>query len=150
MAKKTSKKEVNSGSVNVPSNGTVLANKISPKLFQKMEFGEQGKIGGVVISSESVSTTYGESTKFKGDFAAKLPDGTVVRSSQCYLPRTAEGIISAALASKMNEENFKGVEFAFGISKIENEASKVGYEWQVKTLVDTAPAEDKVLLLLGN
>lgn len=160
MAKKTTKSDLAKGETTVGESaparkgGTIIAKKITPKLIQKLGMDAKMRVAGIVTKTESVTTQYGESVRFIGDIAAQvMEDGktpaATIRAGACFLPRQAEGIVSAGLASHINDENFRGVEFALEIGKEPSKASKTGYEWTVKTLVDTEQAEDKVLLLLG-
>lgn len=163
MAKnKITKDEMKTGTVSTSETkttrkgGTVLQRKITMKPLQKMPMEAKARIAGIVSKMESVTTLYGESTRFIGDMAMRISETgeftglePVIRAGAIFLPKAAEGIISGALASKINDEQFKGVEFAFEVGKEVSEKSKTGYEWTVKTLVDTVESEDKVLLLLG-
>lgn len=151
MATKISKADLKSGEIGkTRKGGTVIQRKITMKELQKLPMDATMKLAGIVTKTEMVTTNYGESTRFIGNFAAKMPDGSIIRSGVCFVPKAAEGMLAGALAGHMNDEKFTGVEFAFEIGKVESKASKTGYEWSVKTLIDTVESEDKVLLLLGN
>jgi hypothetical protein len=162
MAKnKTTKDDMKTGPVAVgegstKKGGTILQRKITMKPLQKMPMEATARIAGIVTKTEAVTTLYGESTRLIGDIAMRIAeDGKhtgkepVIRAGACFLPKAAEGILQAAVQSSINDDDFKGVEFALEIGKQESANSKTGYEWTVKTLVDTAEVEDKVLLLLG-
>lgn len=156
-----SKTDMQSGAVavageKVKAGGTILQRKITMKPLQKMPMEATARIAGIVNKTETVTTQYGDSIRFVGDIAMRISDDgnhtgkePVIRAGAIFLPKAAEGIISAAVSSRINEEDFKGVEFAFEVGKTPSETSKTGYEWTVKTLVDTVASEDKVLLLLG-
>jgi hypothetical protein len=129
--------------------GHTVQKKITMKPLQALPMDATMRIAGIVARTEQVTTAYGESTRFIGDIAAKvMPGGEIIRAGSAFLPRQAEGIIAGAMASHMSDEHFKGVEFALVIGKVEAK-TKTGYEWTVKTLVDTEPTEDKTLALLG-
>ena len=133
----------------------VIARKITLKAIQKMPLTAKARIGGVVTKTETVTTQYGDSTRFLGNFAMKISakgdwsDTIVTRAGAAFLPRAAENILSAGLAAKVNDENFSGLEFAIEVRKIASEASKTGYEYEVASLIEAAPTEDKVLALLA-
>lgn len=99
---------------------------------------------GVVNSGEILSTTYGESVKFRGNFGAVRSDFTkAIRGAVCYLPRVAEDFLSNAL-----EAADGAVTIAFTIGAVKNEASAVGYEFTVTPLLE-AEAADPLLTLAG-
>jgi hypothetical protein len=137
-----------------PTAGLVIARKITLKPLQKLGFESRARVGGRVVKTETVTTQYGDSTRFVGDIALKVSesgkwdDAQITRAGCAFLPKAAESVIAAALASHLNDETFEGVEFAFEISKLPAD-NKVGYEWQVVSLLAPVAAEDKVLLLLG-
>jgi hypothetical protein len=136
------------------SAGLILARKITLKPLQKLGFESKARVGGRVTKTEGVTTQYGESTRFLGDIALKVSasgkwdDTEVTRAGCAFLPKAAESVIAAVLAARVNDEHFQGVEFAFEITKIKAD-NKVGYEWQVASLLAPAEAEDKVLALLA-
>lgn len=156
MAKKNEKSaELNeegkiekSGSRSKKTTGHVVLKKITMKPLQSLPMDATMRLAGIVVRTEKITTNYGESTRFIGDFAAIMPDGSTLRAGSAYLPRQAEGLVEAGLAAHMNDEHFKGVEFAIEIGK-EPGQTKTGYNWTVKTLVGAEPTEDKVLALLG-
>ena len=136
--------------------GLVLQRKITLKPLQKMPMEAKARIAGRVTKTETVTTNYGDSTRFVGDIAMRISesgkfngDEITMRAGAAFLPKAAEGVISGALAAKMGDENFTGLEFAFEIGKVESEASRTGYEWEVRSLIAPEPAKDPVLLLLA-
>jgi hypothetical protein len=134
---------------------TVIARKITLKTIQKMPLSARARIGGIVTATETVTTQYGDSTRFLGNFRMKVSesgcweDTIVTHAGAAFLPKAAENILAAALAAKVNDESFSGVEFAIEVRKVESEKSKTGYEYEVSSLIETAPAQDKILALLA-
>lgn len=111
-----------------------LLSKLNPNSLG-LEIGETAKLGGTVTSSETKQTQYGESTCFRGTFAAQRPDGTVLQSSQLYLPRVGEDLLRQALIAANGEP----VAVKLIIGKVEDTAedSRTGYRWTIST-----PAEE--------
>lgn len=133
----------------------VIARKITLKAIQKMPLSARARIGGTVTKTETVTTQYGDSTRFLGNFAMKLTasgkwdDTIVTRAGAAFLPRAAENILAAGLAAKVNDPSFAGLDFAIEVRKIESTASKTGYEYEVSSLIAPAESEDKILALLA-
>lgn len=138
-----------------PASNLVIARKLTLKPIQKMAMTAKARIGGLVAKTETVTTQYGDSTRFIGNFAAKISesgkwdDTVTIRAGAAFLPKAAENILLGAVAARINDENFNGVEFAIEVSKVESEKSKTGYEYEVRSLMEVAEAEDKVLALLA-
>lgn len=113
----------------------VMGAIVSPEIGETVE---QFTIFGYAKSYEVKATTYGDSTRFDGDFKAvnKLT-GETFRSSAAFLPGIAADMLQSAL------DNSDGaVEFGFDVAiigvkgKVEGEVGK--YEYRVKPLTDAS------------
>jgi hypothetical protein len=135
--------------------GAVIGRKITLKPLQKMGFEAKARIGGMIVKTETVTTAYGDSTRFIGEIACRITekgdwsDSVTTKAPSAFLPKAAEGLLSAALAAHANDPVFSGVEFAIEVSKIEDASSKTGYVWEVRSLREVAESDDKVLSLLA-
>lgn len=97
------------------------------------------RVYGRIRETESVNTTYGTSTRFKGEFEAiNLTDNSVHRSQNLFVPGIAEQVVldvyntckkrdpesmvkfglDITVDYKPNAGNQKGTEFRFGVSPL--------------------------------
>ena len=122
---------------------TVLLRKLSAKtIMKKIEAPAEGetieafKVVGIAHVKETGESSFGNYTRFKGDFAAVRADGTRFRSGVAFLPPAATDMLSAAL-----EESDGGVEFGFVISLVGDENSTTNYVYEVQPLFESAPSD---------
>ena len=95
------------------------------------------RIIGSVSKLEVIETTYGESTKFKGDFlATNLDSGELFRSSVAFLPSIVEGLV----ANSFDEEN-SPLEFAFDIFVSPSDNGEKKYQYTAKPLIEAAKSD---------
>ena len=92
---------------------------------------------GIARKIEIGTSTYGDWVKFRGSFeAVNLQTGEVYSSANCFLPKIAQDLILDGIESLIDKGSVE-VSFAFQInSKPANSA--IGYEYEVKPLIETA------------
>lgn len=107
-----------------------------------------------------MSTNYGTSARFRGDFGASYTDPetgaeTQTRSNQLFLPRHVESMlieaIDAALHDAGGDASQVAVQFGFRIyqSPIDAKAGRMPYEWSVENVLPIqTTAADAVAALL--
>jgi len=99
------------------------------------------RIIGMTNGTKVINTEYGASTAFLGTFeATNVKTGEIFRSSKCFLPESATGMLSVAVDTSNGP-----VEFAVDIGA-KPSATPTGYEYTVKPL--TAPSESDPLEML--
>lgn len=88
-------------------------------------------IYGIAQKAESVTTTFGDSTRFSGSFkGANLTTGETFRSGKVFLP----GIVEEMLADAVADAPDGGVEFAFVIGVEHSDKGSMGYAYTVRPL----------------
>jgi len=91
---------------------------------------------GLARRAEVVTTAFGDSMKFRGDFeAVNSETGEVFRSTVMYLPELAADMLANAIGEGAN-----AVEFGFRIGMKPSD-SPVGYEYTIKPLVETRDSD---------
>lgn len=119
--------------------------KITPKLLAvKLVAGISGKIAGEVKSRETVTTTFGESTRFLGDFRLLDCEGNLFTAGKAFLPDVAASLLNNAFDDL---EEGASLDFAFAIT-LEKADTKTGYQFQIANIKAPSEQEDKLLLLL--
>lgn len=97
-------------------------------------------IYGIAGKAEAVQTSFGDSTRFVGDFKGKnLATGEVQRSTKTFLP----GIVEEMLAQAVEEHEGANVEFGFVIGVEFSEKGSMGYAYTVRPV--TAVKESDAL-----
>lgn len=108
------------------------------------------RIIGFARSVETKVTTIGESLCFKGEFRGTNADGELFSAAVCYLVSPADEMLAQALSQPENVG--KEVKFGFDFfvtPKEKRTPVDLGYSYQVKPLLDTAPT-DAMAALMGN
>ena len=117
--------------------------------FKTVEPGLLMRVAGICTGSDIVSTAYGDSVRFKGEFAATdLATGEIFQGGQLFLPEVAEKFVAATLDSVKNGENFQGLELAFDIG-VEPANTPSGYQYTVAPLIQQAAKSRAEMLLLS-
>lgn len=114
--------------------GATLAHKINLKGLNEEKY--LGRIYGVVSDIETVTTQYGEASKFVGEFVAVRADGEGATAPSCYMPD-----IVASLTEKAFKDSDGGVKFGFDFYAVPSDKSKTGYIWKAQPLMEVKPSE---------
>lgn len=86
-------------------------------------------IYGIASRAESVQTTFGDSTRFVGDFkGANIQTGESCRSTKVFLP----GIVEEMLTQAIEESEGANIEFAFIVGVEYSEKGSMGYAYTVR------------------
>lgn len=94
---------------------------------------------GLAVGCETITTAYGDSVKFKGEFEAiNVENGEVFRAPVCYLPSIAETMLQVALAQSNG-----GVQFGFEIGIKPHDSQK--YEYTCTPLIKPDEKDDPLL-----
>lgn len=118
-----------------------------------------GRVNGYEVKPSTLKKESGEESvyaKFSGDFLCTLPDGTQLRSGVMFAPEILEaplknGVDNARHDSESGE--VESVEFAFEVFKRDDRANTKnprGYQWGIRTLTETKPESDPLLLLAAS
>lgn len=95
-------------------------------------------IYGVANKSEIITTNFGESTRFSGNFeGVNAQTGEIFRSGKAFLPAIVESMLEEAVASVEDG----GVEFAFEIGAEHSEKGNMGYAYTVRPLRKMAESD---------
>lgn len=118
----------------------VMGNVIGQKAVITAELAKGEKYGfrivGLVKSTFSVVTQFGDSTGFKGTFeAVNIRTGEAFRAGKCFLPTIATDLLESAVDG-MGEDQTE-LRFGFEIGLIPSDKGSTGYEFTVKPLIDT-------------
>lgn len=139
----------------VKMNAPAIVGKITPKLAldalgvaKKDIPGSEFIVSGRVKLTETVTSTYGESVRFKGGFLLKVND-RLYQSSNLFLPRLAEGILKDAYDSALLETAMPEIKFAVKLRAVASEGSKVGYVWECEPIGEIASGTEELLALMG-
>lgn len=101
---------------------------------------EYMRVYGSVSKTAIVTSDYGESTKFIGDFRAiNLETGEQFSGGELFLPTTAEIFLSNFIKGLGDE--FTSVAFAFDVG-VKPANTAVGYEYTVKPLIEQDEEKD--------
>lgn len=103
-----------------------------------------GRIYGVVSEVETVTTQFGEATKFLGEFVAQTAKGETATAPTAYLPD-----LVADLTEKAFESSDGGVKFGFDFYAVPSEKSKTGYVWKAQPLMEVKPSESMLSFASG-
>lgn len=103
------------------------------------------RVLGRAVETKTGNSDFGSFTKFIGDFRATVKEtGEIFQSSALFLPSSITGILASAVAGA----GVGGVEFAFDIG-VKPADSAVGYEYTIKTLIETPKDQDPLAKLLA-
>ena len=141
-----------------------LVKAIKNALFSsKLEIGGKGvtivgRASSYEVKTSALKRDNGEESvyaRFTGDFLASLPDGSQIRAPVLFAPEIMEGPIKNAIdIARVSEEGeVQAVEFAFELFKRDdrgNAKNARGYVWGIKTLTDSKPESDPILLLAAS
>ena len=106
------------------------------------------RVVGVARGSENITSQYGDSIKFLGDFRAiNIQTGEVFNAGNVFLPNIAESYVYNALEAVKHAEGFSGLELAFDIG-VKPASTPMGYEYTVKPLIEPATKDDHLSKLL--
>ena len=95
-------------------------------------------IYGTANRHESVTTTFGDSTRFIGNFeAVNAENGQVYRSGKMFLPQIVEELLRDAVDAVENGS----VEFALEIGAEHSEKGNMGYAYTVRPLRKMAESD---------
>jgi hypothetical protein len=101
---------------------------------------EYMRVYGSVSKIATMSTDYGDSVKFIGDFRAiNLETGEQFSGGELFLPTTAEIFLSNFIKGLGDE--FTSVAFAFDVG-VKPANTTVGYEYTVKPLIEQDEEKD--------
>ncbi len=94
------------------------------------------RLFGTVSDHEVISTTIGDSTRFKGDVEGiNLATGEVYKSFKMFLPNIISEVMENALDKREDPEQH--LEFGFEIGAQYSEKGRTGYAYTVKPFVKT-------------
>ena len=113
--------------------GKMLLSGLSSEAITKGCF--VGRLYGTVKGSETVTTTFGDSVRFTGEFIAIRHTGEEVVAPECFVPRIAEMILLKGLS-----DNPQGFKFGFDIYTEPNR-DPGKHNWVVKPLMEIAGLE---------
>lgn len=109
---------------------------------------ESATLAAMIRRRETVTTAFGESTKFVGDFALKFTDKsgqpTQIRAGTAYVPEILENLFNAALDSGEEGEVVQGV---FRIQLVKSDKSKTGCTYQVSPVTEVKASDPMQNLL---
>lgn len=95
-------------------------------------------IYGIAGKAEAVQTSFGDSTRFVGDFKGKnIATGEVQRSSKVFLP----GIVEEMLANAIEEADGANIEFGFIVGVEFSEKGSMGYAYTVKPVMQVKESD---------
>lgn len=99
------------------------------------------RVIGVIYSTKVVTSTYGDSIEFSGQFQGiNLETGEVYEGGKLFLPNVAEMYTVGAFNVASHTDGFKSLDVAFDIGvKPANTAH--GYEYTIKPLIQAEPTE---------
>lgn len=97
-----------------------------------------GRVLAMVRGAESVSTSYGDSTKFKGEFRAFDADGREFISSSAYFPEVIADELLNGLS--LREDENATIEFACDLF-IRYADTQVGYQYEVEVHTEARSSE---------
>lgn len=97
-----------------------------------------GRVLAMVRSAETVSTSYGDSTKFKGEFRAFDADGKEFISSSAYFPEVIADELLNGLSAR--EDDNDTIEFACDLFIRWND-TQVGYQYEVQVHTEARSSE---------
>lgn len=148
--KKSAQKQSDSPAV---ESGMNLVKSIKNTLFRAVPIGGSCIVAGVIRSVEDETGTYGDYTRFSGDFAASV-EGAVYRAGVMFLPDVAANVLKSGFLSAVDhtpEGSTPSIEFKISLHKRPDadEKNQNGFQWTAKPLLDPKPEEDKVLQLLA-
>lgn len=107
------------------------------------------RIAGVVRSSKLVTTTFGDSIQFEGEFrAVNITTGETYDGGKLFLPEIAQSFVASHLHRLEKTEGFGGLEIAFDIG-IKPSATPTGYEYTIKPLIHKQQ-DDFLAQMLGS
>lgn len=95
-----------------------------------------GRIIGVIRKAALLTTQYGESWKFSGEFRGTNSDGQECVASTLFLP----DVVADPLAGAVGEEG-KDVEFAFDLFIRADSGSTTGYVYEVESLQEVTSSD---------
>lgn len=106
-----------------------------------------GRIYGIARRQEIVTTTYGPSIKFVGEFRGDGWDGSELFASTCYLPDPIDQMLSSALNQAVGDgtDSKASVEFGFDIYTVPDKGV-TGYKYITETLLNVAASDPMVAL----
>ena len=108
------------------------------------------RLVGVARGSENITSQYGDSIKFLGDFrAVNLETGEIFNAGQAFLPNIAETYLYNVLENVRHVDGFSGLELAFDIG-VKPASTPMGYEYTVKPLIEPATKDDHLSNLLDS
>lgn len=128
-----------------------IRRKLSTKILEELH-AQEAIFYGRAVDYKMVSTTYGPSIQFIGEFRAMVNGSDVARSNALYLP----GAATSALLAKVDEARAgKGgqigtkvvVDFGYRLYKRTNEKSRTGYEWVCEPVIESEAADDPLVAL---
>ena len=107
------------------------------------------RLVGVVRKYETVTSQYGDSVAFAGEFrAVNLLTGEVYNGGKLFLPNVAESFVYNAFLNQEMVEGFNGLELAFDLG-IKPSNTAMGYEYTVKPLIEQT-ATDRLAAMLNS
>ncbi len=95
-------------------------------------------IGIAREASLKTSENMADSWKFSGEFRAWNREGEEVAAPVCYMPDPAQGLLKAAVDA---DKSGAGVQFGFDFYVVPNENVAIGYQYEVKPLMESKPSE---------
>lgn len=101
--------------------------KITAKSLGINKVGGHAKIAGYLRSVSFTKSTFGDSPKFVGEFAAEVDD-KIVESSVLYVPKVAEEFLLAGF------EQGSTFSFVIELSTEADISSKVGYTYAMRNV----------------
>lgn len=130
-----------------------LARKIVPALIKgkapKITAGMVGRLVGEVSGMETVTTPYGESTRFLGSFLFVDNDGAYHRSGVAFLPALVESMISDAFHAMEDPDAKLRIGMDISTGAYTDTKGNESYTWEVTPLVEMQAAPDPLLALMA-
>lgn len=105
-------------------------------------------IAGSAHKYEIIDTSYGDSTRFSGEFAAFIPDNpqNVKRASRCFLPEPIGSMLESAMTRTETDDQgnkktvFVPQDFAVEVWVKSND-TQVGYEYDTRPVVKVTESD---------
>jgi len=105
------------------------------------------RVIGVIYGTKLVTSNYGDSIEFAGQFQGiNLDTGEVYEGGKLFLPNVAEMYTAGAFNTASQGEGFKSLDVAFDIG-VKPSNNAVGYEYTVKPLIQAEPTESPLTRL---
>ncbi len=123
-----------------------LVTKISIGAINKIRKGFKGvterkhvmRVVGIARSAElKISENMADSKKFVGEFRAWNSEGEEFSSPVMYIPEPAQSL----LASAVEAEGHNGIQFGFDFFIVPNENVPIGYNYEIKPLMESKPSD---------